>query len=999
MFAGANFFRRVYASEVDADHANRVQDVDVYEQSIPDHRDERRLKRCWEKAGPKLKALIFGSKDSNAALLPKDYYFNSQYHPDLIAPLKIYLSISFKANHLVNGDYFNNIVTFTIVIAGILVGVQTYDSMTDSFVVDVLDYVVLGIFTFECCTKIIMEGLEPWMYFVGPEWKWNCFDFAIVLLSFPFWGSVFAGSSSIALLRLVRLARLGKLIKKIHALQMIVKGLIGGLSSISYIMILIFLVYYLYGVMGYYLFAGNDPFHFGTLADAMITLFRISTLDNWGDIMYINYFGCDYYPDLYVSPMDKTPRNKKLWCDHSNASPYLASLYFVSFVVVSALVMLSLFIGAVTLSMTESMEDLKKTMEEKKKKAAFAKNKKQMSQKKLGTVRVGTPTGSKGNSFKLQTNSNSDISPLQTKVESSNKVSVAGDNDGNDGDGDGGTDSVTDSDESVDYNTKLVEMKDKAPRYPFLWPYILFLNYKIWNEARKAREQSVVLGAALRVAIGETHSLASEAADAEGGEGIDVEGQSVTTHVGHDGLTHHNDNETKHMLLDSYLFLSKICIKVVENKYFNHMMTFVICVASVNVGAQTDNRILRVAVLAEALDLVDLTILSIFTIEIVLKVIGEGIYPWRYFKDGWNKFDFFIVVASYVPGAGSTVTILRLLRLLRILKLVKRLPQLAIIVNALLMSMSSIGYVGLVLFLFFYVFAIIGMILFQENDPWHFGSLHAALIALFRIATLDNSTEIQYLNMFGCERYLDVYGSYPAQCKNTSSNPYVASIYFLTFTIIGAQVLLSLFIGVISTSMDNAREKREVEDALDEKLLKTAQHFLLTRDRIEAFKVVFSMLDLDGGGTIEEEELKIGLSAIGMDLAEDEILSILASVDESGEGEVDADGFIRFLFKTPVLKDELNRINITRVFSKSSTKAVKKEPWYQSIMDTVQYGGRDVRIKVMELESAYIIQEAWEHFKIKQAAKKEVERKKEEKLRLEAAEAESHNNIIHGSKP
>ena len=57
--------------------------------------------------------------------------------------------------------------------------------------------------------------------------------------------------------------------------------------------------------------------------------------------------------------------------------------------------------------------------------------------------------------------------------------------------------------------------------------------------------------------------------------------------------------------------------------------------------------------------------------------------PFNYFNDSWNVFDFVIVVGSYIPGAGNSVTMLRLLRLLRVLKLVKRLPQLAVIINAL----------------------------------------------------------------------------------------------------------------------------------------------------------------------------------------------------------------------------------------------------------------------------------------------------------------------------
>ena len=96
--------------------------------------------------------------------------------------------------------------------------------------------------------------------------------------------------------------------------------------------------------------------------------------------------------------------------------------------------------------------------------------------------------------------------------------------------------------------------------------------------------------------------------------------------------------------------------------------------------------------------------------------------------DSWNVFDTVIVLGSWIMPAigsdsGSLLTMLRLLRLLRVLKLVKSLPQLQVIVTALIMGLNSIGFIAIILFIFFYIFAIIGLMLFRENDPWHFGSL------------------------------------------------------------------------------------------------------------------------------------------------------------------------------------------------------------------------------------------------------------------------------------
>lgn len=76
-----------------------------------------------------------------------------------------------------------------------------------------------------------------------------------------------------------------KIIRKVPQLQVIVAGLMYGMTSISYIAALLFLVYYIFGIVAVLLFKENDPFNFATLPLAILTLFRVSTLDGWSDIM------------------------------------------------------------------------------------------------------------------------------------------------------------------------------------------------------------------------------------------------------------------------------------------------------------------------------------------------------------------------------------------------------------------------------------------------------------------------------------------------------------------------------------------------------------------------------------------------------------------------------------------------------------------------------------------------------------------------------------------
>jgi len=45
------------------------------------------------------------------------------------------------------------------------------------------------------------------------------------------------------------------------------------------------------------------------------------------------------------------------------------------------------------------------------------------------------------------------------------------------------------------------------------------------------------------------------------------------------------------------------------------------------------------------------------------------------------------------------------------------------------------------------------MILFQLNDPWHFGSLHMTMLTLFRCATGEDWTDVMYINSYGCDKF------------------------------------------------------------------------------------------------------------------------------------------------------------------------------------------------------------------------------------------------------
>src|SRR5512137_1929065 len=184
----------------------------------------------------------------------------------------------------------------------------------------------------------------------------------------------------------------------------------------------------------------------------------------------------------------------------------------------------------------------------------------------------------------------------------------------------------------------------------------------------------------------------------------------------------------------------QIIKQVVEAKWFHHSIVAVIVLAGVVAGLETSPAAFqRYGATLQALDVF---ILGVFIAEALLKMAAHGRRPWLYFADGWNVFDFLIIVLCVLPVGGPFAAVLRLARALRLLRLVSALPKLQLLVGALLKSLGAMGYVGLLLALMFYIYGVAGIHLFGAHDPKNFGSLPAAFLSLFQLVTLDNWADL-----------------------------------------------------------------------------------------------------------------------------------------------------------------------------------------------------------------------------------------------------------------
>ena len=257
--------------------------------------------------------------------------------------------------------------------------------------------------------------------------------------------------------------------------------------------------------------------------------------------------------------------------------------------------------------------------------------------------------------------------------------------------------------------------------------------------------------------------------------------------------------------VNCYSMIVSLLKKIASSKIFEGVIIAAILTAGILIGVETysgfANQYFNV------LKPLDHLITGIFVLEILIKMGAEGRRPWRYFYDGWNIFDFVIVVMVLLPLGGSSIAILRLFRLLRVLKLLKALPQLQVLVIALLKSIPSMFYVSLLLLLLFYIYAVTGVFFFGDNDPVHFSDLQTSMLSLFRIVTLEDWTDIMYINMYGCENY--GYADSMDKCVDSKAMPLFSALFFVSFVLIGTMIVLNLFIGIILSGMEQAQKELE----------------------------------------------------------------------------------------------------------------------------------------------------------------------------------------------
>uniref|UniRef100_A0A3Q1G8X6 Voltage-dependent L-type calcium channel subunit alpha n=1 Tax=Acanthochromis polyacanthus TaxID=80966 RepID=A0A3Q1G8X6_9TELE len=236
-----------------------------------------------------------------------------------------------------------------------------------------------------------------------------------------------------------------------------------------------------------------------------------------------------------------------------------------------------------------------------------------------------------------------------------------------------------------------------------------------------------------------------------------------------------------------------------------------------------------------AMDILNMVFTGVFTVEMILKLIAFK--PRGYVGDAWNVFDALVVIGSVVDiilsqinvssrlshlsfcflprkeglaldSARISITFFRLFRVMRLVKLLSRGEGIRTLLWTFIKSFQALPYVALLIAMLFFIYAVIGMQVFgkiamvdgtQINRNNNFQTFPQAVLMLFRCATGEAWQEIMLACLPG--KLCDSESDYNPGEERTCGSGF-AIIYFISFYMLCAFLIINLFVAVIMDNFD-----------------------------------------------------------------------------------------------------------------------------------------------------------------------------------------------------
>ncbi|XP_061032981.1 voltage-dependent T-type calcium channel subunit alpha-1G isoform X18 [Eubalaena glacialis] len=301
-------------------------------------REEKRLRRLEKKRRSKEKQM--------AEAQCKPYYSD-------------YSRFRLLVHHLCTSHYLDLFITGVIGLNVVTMAMEHYQQpqILDE-ALKICNYVFTVIFVLESVFKLVAFGFRRFF-----QDRWNQLDLAIVLLSImgitleeiEVNASLPINPTIIRIMRVLRIARVLKLLKMAVGMRALLDTVMQALPQVGNLGLLFMLLFFIFAALGVELFGDLecDETHpceglgrhatFRNFGMAFLTLFRVSTGDNWNGIMKDTLRDCDQESTCY--------------------NTVISPIYFVSFVLTAQFVLVNVVIAVLMKHLEESNKEAKEEAE------------------------------------------------------------------------------------------------------------------------------------------------------------------------------------------------------------------------------------------------------------------------------------------------------------------------------------------------------------------------------------------------------------------------------------------------------------------------------------------------------------------------------------------------------------------------------------------------------------------------------------------------------------
>ncbi|XP_031201603.1 sodium channel protein type 10 subunit alpha [Mastomys coucha] len=260
---------------------------------------------------------------------------------------------------------------------------------------------------------------------------------------------------------------------------------------------------------------------------------------------------------------------------------------------------------------------------------------------------------------------------------------------------------------------------------------------------------------------------------------------------------------------------------IVTRQAFDIIIMVLICLNMITMMVETDDQSEEKT---KVLGKINQFFVAVFTGECVMKMFALRQY---YFTNGWNVFDFIVVILSIGSQVFSAILkslenyfsptlfrVIRLARIGRILRLIRAAKGIRTLLFALMMSLPALFNIGLLLFLVMFIYSIFGMASFANvveeagiDDMFNFKTFGNSMLCLFQITTSAGWDGLLSPILNTGPPYCDPNLTNSNGSKGNCGSPAVGIIFFTTYIIISFLIVVNMYIAVILENFNVATEE------------------------------------------------------------------------------------------------------------------------------------------------------------------------------------------------